>query len=81
LARLCHLASLTIAEFPLRPLELGAVAPTGYARQLSLVNQNHGWRLGAAWMVKKLVYRLDVTAFSSVELDFGIRRKFLQLRN
>jgi len=58
---------------------LGAVAAAGCARLLGFVNQNNDWGLCAAGMEIYLVNRLDITAFSRINLDIGIRRKPLQL--
>ena len=57
----------------------GAIAAAGDTRLLGLVNQNNDWGLCAAGMEIYLVNRLDITAFSRINLDIGIRRKPLQL--
>ena len=56
-----------------------AVAAAGCARLLGFVNQNNDWGLCAAGMEICLVNRLDITAFSRINLDIGIRRRPSQL--
>src|SRR5262245_3735952 len=56
----------------------GTVASAGYTRLLGIVNQDNCWRLRAARVKVDLMYRLDVTTFSGINLDVRFRRKPLQ---